>query len=371
MNSLFDATSINGMKMANRLVRSATWEGMCEVDGKPTQKLTKCYRDLAAGGVGLIVSSFAFVRWDGKQTKGQLGINSDGYIPQLEALAQAVHDEGGSIVVQMVHAGGQASSEVIGVKPIAPSAVQAEQFPGIPQEMSLEQIESVITAFGEAACRAKHAGMDGVQLHGAHGYMINQFLSPHLNKRTDEYGGGIENRTRFALRVYKTVRAEVGPDFPILIKLNAADYVEGGLEIQDAVYAAKALDEAGLDAIEISSGTRASGKKAPARLKIKEPGQEAYNLDLAKAIKAEVSCPVISVGGFRSLEKAEEAISAGEADYISMSRPLIREPGLMRRWQSGDTSKAKCISCNGCYKPATEEGGIYCIVEAKERRDKS
>ena len=368
VNSLFDPTQLNGMSLKNRLMRSATWEGMCRDDGMPTQKLINCYRDLAAGGVGLIISGYAFVRWDGKQARGQMGINSDGFMPQLESMAQAVHNEGGRICVQMVHGGGQANSEVIGVRPLAPSAVQAGQYSELPQEMNADDIESIIKAFGEAAYRAKSAGMDAVQLHGAHGYMINQFLSPHLNKRKDEYGGGIEDRIRFVMRVYETVRTAVGPDYPVLIKLNAADYVDGGLELEDAVYAAKSLDSVGLDAIEVSSGTRASGKKIPPRMKITEPDQEAYNLGLARAIKAEVECPVISVGGFRSFDLAQSVIAQGQADYISMSRPLIREPDLMRRWQSGDTGKAECISCNGCFQPASQEGGIYCVVKAKQEK---
>jgi 2,4-dienoyl-CoA reductase-like NADH-dependent reductase (Old Yellow Enzyme family) len=203
-----------------------------------------------------------------------------------------------------------------------------------------------------------------VQLHGAHGYLINQFLSPLTNRRSDEYGGSIENRSRFLFEVYQKVRVAMGNEYPLFIKLNASDNLDGGLDIDDAVYTAKKLSESGIDAIEISAGTPASGEESPAREKINKPEKEAYNLELACRIKEAVSCPVIVVGGFRSYEVAEKAISDG-MDYISMARPFIREPNLANRWLHGDRSPAKCISCNSCFKPGIKEGGIYCVVERK------
>lgn len=214
-------------------------------------------------------------------------------------------------------------------------------------------------------------GVDAVQLHGAHGYLINQFLSPLTNRRTDAYGGSFENRSRFLVEVYQTVRETVGVDFPVMIKLNASDNLEGALDIEDGVRAARLLSDAGIDAIEVSAGTSASGAKNPARNKINKPEKEAYNLTLARVIKGAVNCRVMVVGGFRSIEVAEKAILDDKMDYIAMSRPLIREPGLPNRWLQGDLSKAKCISCNGCFGPGEEEGGIYCIVEKKEREKRS
>ncbi len=378
MAALFDQTSINGMKMRNRLVRSATWEGMCDADGRPTPKLIDWYRDLARGGVGLIISGYSFIRPDGKQLPGKMGIHTDDLAPEMEALTRAVHEEGGTICIQLVHAGGQTDSANAGRQPLAPSAVAVDQFPEVPQELAKEDIADLVTAFGNAARRAKAFGFDGIQLHAAHGYLINQFLSPLTNRRTDEYGGNIENRCRFLLEVYRTVRQTVGGDYPVMIKLNGADFVDDGLTEEDAVYAARTLDSEGIDAIEVSGGTSASGAKTPARVKIREPKQEAYNLPLARQISRGVNCPVMVVGGFRSYEVAENAVrdtdpvggSRGENTgiaYIAMARPLIREPGLPRRWQQGDTSAAKCLSCNGCFKPGLTQGGIYCVSEAKER----
>jgi len=370
MKELFEGTTINGMTLANRFVRSATWEGMCDEDGRPTPKLASCYRDLAAGGVGLIITGYAFVRPDGKQLPGKMGIHRDDFAADMRALSGAAHNEGGKICMQLVHAGGQTTAKTAGRRPLAPSAVMVGQFPEEPGAMTEEDIHEIVAAFGSGARRAREYGFDAVQLHGAHGYLINQFLSPLTNRRTDSYGGSIENRCRFLLDVYRRVRSEVGPDFPVLIKLNGSDNLEGGLDIRDAVHAARLLDGEKIDAIEVSGGTSASAEKTPVRVKIDRPEREAYNLELAREIKRAVRCPVMAVGGFRSLEVVRQALSGDGIDYIAMARPFIREPRLVKRWQEGDHSPARCISCNGCFKPGLKEGGIYCVVEKKERQKK-
>ena len=367
MTTLFEETTINGLTMRNRMVRSATWEGMCDVDGRPTEKLINFYRDLTQGGIGLIVSGYTFVRPEGKGLPGKMGIHTDDFEDDYKNMIRAVHDAGGKIAVQLVHAGGQTNSENAGRQPLAPSAIQVDQFPELPAELTKQEISDIVTAFGEGARRAKAWGFDAVQLHGAHGFLINQFLSPLTNRRTDEYGGSIENRSRFLLEVYQKVRETVGTDYPVLIKLNAADNLDGGLETDDGVYAAKTLAEVGIDAIEVSAGTPASGAENPAREKINKPEKEAYNLELARRIKNAVSCPVMVVGGFRSFEVAQKTIRDDDMDYIAMARPLIREPDLPNRWLQGDHSTAKCISCNSCFGPGLEEGGIYCVIEKKEQ----
>jgi 2,4-dienoyl-CoA reductase-like NADH-dependent reductase (Old Yellow Enzyme family) len=367
MAALFDQNTINGMTLHNRLVRSATWEGMCDADGRPTEKLINCYRDLAKGGVGLIISGYAFIRPEGKQLPGQMGIHTDDFAAEMQSLTKAVHIEGGKICLQLVHTGGQTNTKHAGRQPLAPSAVEVDQYPEMPEELTKDEISDIIAAFQEGARRARAWDFDAVQLHGAHGYLINQFLSPLTNRRTDEYGGSIENRSRFLLEVYRKVREAVGSDYPVTIKLNGTDFIDGGLSVDDSLYAAKALSEEGIDAIEVSGGTPASGDQGPVRTKIKEPAQEAYNGAQAKQIKDNVNCPVMVVGGFRSFEVVEKTIKNEGIDYIAMARPFIREPDLARRWKQGDTSTAKCISCNGCFKPGIKEGGIYCVIEAKER----
>jgi 2,4-dienoyl-CoA reductase-like NADH-dependent reductase (Old Yellow Enzyme family) len=367
MTTLFEETTINGLTMRNRMVRSATWEGMCDVDGRPTEKLINFYRDLTQGGIGLIVSGYTFVRPEGKGLPGKMGIHTDDFEGDYKNMIRAVHDAGGKIAVQLVHAGGQTNSENAGRQPLAPSAIQVDQFPELPAELTKQEISDIVTAFGEGARRAKTWGFDAVQLHGAHGFLINQFLSPLTNRRTDEYGSSIENRSRFLLEVYQKVRETVGADYPVLIKLNASDNLDGGVEIDDGVYAAKKLAEVGIDAIEVSAGTPASGAENPAREKINKPEKEAYNLELARRIKNAVSCPVMVVGGFRSFEIAQKTIRDDGMDYIAMARPLIREPDLPNRWHQGDHITAKCISCNSCFGPGLEEGGIYCVIEKKEQ----
>jgi 2,4-dienoyl-CoA reductase-like NADH-dependent reductase (Old Yellow Enzyme family) len=371
MKKLFEQTTIQGMILNNRFVRSATWEGMCEKDGRPTAKLASCYRDLAAGDVGLIITGYTFVRPDGKQLPGKMGIHTDDFAAEMRNLTQVVHNEGGKICIQLVHSGAQTTTETAGRRPLAPSAVKVEQFPEEPEAMTKKDIDEIVMAFGDGARRAKEYGFDAIQLHAAHGYLINQFLSPLTNRRTDDYGGSVANRCRFLIEVYRRVRSEVGPDFPVLAKLNGSDNLEGGLDLNDAVYAARVLDKEKIDAIEVSGGTSASGDKNPVRTKIDKPGQEAYNLSLAREIKKAVRCPIMVVGGFRTLEVINKAITGDGIDYISMARPFIREPQLIRRWRQGDTSSARCISCNGCFEPGLKKGGIYCVVEEKARRKRS
>jgi 2,4-dienoyl-CoA reductase-like NADH-dependent reductase (Old Yellow Enzyme family) len=342
---------------------------MCNIDGKPGRKLIDFYGELARGNVGLIISGYAFVSPEGKQLPGKMGIHTDEFADVMKEMTRSIHAEDGRICIQLVHAGGQADSTNAGRQPFAPSALELDQYPELPAELTGEDISRIITAFGEAASRAKDWGFDAVQLHGAHGYLINQFLSPLTNRRTDEYGGSIENRCRFLLEIYGAVRSAVGADYPVMIKMNGSDNLDGGLTIKDAVFAAEKLDKAGIDCIEVSGGTPASGDSSPARTKITTPEKEAYNLQLAEQFRSAVKCPIMVVGGFRSFEVAEKAIQ-GSADYISMARPFIREPDLAKRWQDGDRSPARCISCNSCFAPGIKEGGIYCVVEKKEQEKK-
>jgi len=366
MRSVFDETQINGMTLKNRLVRSATWEGMCEDDGRPTERLIDYYRNLAAGQVGLIITGYTFVSPEGKQLPGKMGIHTDEFAAEMTAMTRAVHEEGGRICIQLVHAGGQTDSANAGRTPLAPSVVKVEQYPEKTDQMTFADIHTVINAFRAAARRAKEYGFDAVQIHGAHGYLINQFLSPLTNRRTDEYGGSIDQRCRFMMEVYWAVRDTVGQDYPVMVKLNGADHIDRGLDLKDAIYVARFLDKEGVDAIEVSGGTPASGEMSPIRKKIDSPDKEAYNMVLAKGIKAAVNCPVMVVGGFRSFEVTEQAIR-NDAEYVSMARPFIREPDLAARWQAGDHSPARCISCNACFVPGLKEGGIYCVVEKKEK----
>ncbi len=364
MSKLFEATEINGMKLSNRFVRSATWEGMAAEGGAVTPKLMDTIAALAKGGVGLIMTSHAYVRPEGQAGPWQLGIYKDELIEGLREMWLAVHEHSGRIVLQLSHAGFLAAQKLSGMIPKAPSCVEA--FTKSPcQEMTVEDIKDVVESYGKAAARAKEAGFDGVEIHSAHGYLLNQFLSPALNKRSDDYGGPVENRAKAVLEVLERVRTTVGKDFPVLIKLNSEDFIEGGISLEDSVKVGVMLQEAGIDAIELSGGCLFSGRDSPVRMGIKSEDREAYFRDAAKAFKEVVSIPLILVGGMRSLQVAEKMVDEGYADYISMSRPFIREPDLINRWASGDLSKAKCVSDNQCFRPGIAGEGIYCVVEKK------
>lgn len=367
MVGIFEKTRLSGIELENRLVRSATWEGLATDDGRVTPSLIRIHEELADGGVGLIISSYLYVRPEGKQSPGQIGAYSDDLKPGLAELARAVHDRDGKIVGQIVHCGGQAdSSQSGGLHPVAPSAVDSPGYQVVPQELTREAIHDIVASFAAAARRLQEAGFDGVQLHGAHGYLLSQFLSPLRNQRRDEYGGTLENRSRFCLEVFRAVRSAVGSEFPIMIKLNANDFLDGSTTEDDACHLAAALAAEGIDAIEISGGTPGSGKLGAARPNIESPSDEAYFLPQAEAIRrAAPTVPLMLVGGLRSLEIMEEVLGAGTADYFSMSRPLIREPGLPARWKSGDRRRAACVSCLGCFGPARRGDGVQCVQKGK------
>lgn len=366
MSKLFERTSIREMTLENRFVRSATWEGMADSDGGVTPELGDLMSELASGGVGLIITSHAYVRKEGQAGPRQLGIHQDALIPRLREMTQAVHSRGGRIVIQLAHAGIQAAHKLTGMEPLGPSAPRAEGSPG--RQMSIQEIQELLQAFGEAARRAMEAGFDGVQIHSAHGYLLSQFLSPYFNRREDQYGGPVENRARALIEVVGRVREMVGPQKPLLVKLNSEDFLEGGLTLEDSVQVGQMLAQAGVDAIEVSGGMRLSGPQyMPSRLGIKEERQEAYFRNAASAFKERVPVPIILVGGIRSFQVAERLVREGTADYISMSRPFIREPWLVNRWKSGDLRKAFCLSDNQCFGPAQAGEGIYCVVARREQ----
>lgn len=361
--TLFDQVEIGSLIVKNRFVRSATWEGMCDDSGAVTDKLLDYLATLAQGGVGLIMSGYSFVRADGKQLPGKMGIHNDAMLAGLTQLTATVHNAGSKVFCQLVHAGGQTSGKVIGCQPLAPSAIDFPSYGETPREMTLKEIDEIVDAFRAAARRAEQAGFDGVQLHGAHGYLINQFLSPLTNQRTDEYGGSLDNRMRFLLKVCSAIRAAVSPGYPLSIKLTAADHLPGGFRPDEAVVVAARLEQIGVDAIEVSSGTAASGEMSPVRQKIATPEQEAYNADYTKQIKAVVSIPVMTVGGLRSGAVLNRLLADSCADLFSLSRPLIREPDLPNRWRRDKSYTATCISCNGCFRPGLKGEGIYCVVD--------
>ena len=362
MAEIFTPWKMKDLTIPNRLVRSATWEGLAEADGTPTHDLINALGDLAEGGVGLIITGYAFILPEGRGLPKQTGVHIDAMVGPLTRISDAMHKAGGLAAMQIVHAGGQTKAEWIGGQPMGPSAMVNPAFKEEVGELSLMHIEDIIDAFAMAAARVKAAGFDAVQLHGAHGYLINQFLSPLTNRREDDYGGNPANRARFAYDVLSATRQAVGPRYPVFIKLNSADYVEGGLALEEGLAVAQGLSQRGIDGIEVSGGTPAAGKLSASRV-VKEASDEGYFLTNAVAIKKVVSCPVICVGGWRSRSEVEKALD--QVDAVALSRPFIRQPDLANRWKAGE-EKAACISCNQCFKVGMKQG-LGCGQELKKQ----
>lgn len=368
MARLFEKTAINRMKLANRFVRSATWEGMANKDGSCTERLAEMMAELARGEVGLIITGHAYVSREGQAGPGQLGVYAGELLPGLQRMTEAVHDAGGKIILQLAHAGGQASYKLTGLTPLGPSEYKTGNSVPV-KEMSREEIQFTIESFASAAERAKQADFDGVQIHAAHGYLLSQFLSPYFNKRADEFGGTLENRIRLAVEVTRAVRETVGSAWPVLVKMNSEDFLEGGLTSADMINAAKLLADEGVDAVEMSGGT---GVSDPSRQPVRtgDPAteeDEVYYREAAVRFKQQAAVPLILVGGIRSYTVAKMLVREGTSDYIAMSRPLIYEPDLIRRWHAGDTERAACISCNLCFGPAMRGKGVYCVVKEKQK----
>src|ERR1035441_4678493 len=370
MAELFERVSINGMTLANRFVRSATWEGLASREGSVTPKLTKMMVELAGNEVGLIISGYTFVSPEGQSSPGQLAIYDDRFVAGLWAMVEAVHKAGGKIALQIVHAGRFADFALTGLQPIGPSAIVKDGQTAC-RAMNKPDIANIVPAFTQAAMRAKQAGFDAIQLHAAHGFLFSQFLSPALNQRTDEYGGTLENRARFLLEVVRSIRTATGPGYPLLIKLNSEDFLEGGLTRDEAIQVSAMLEAASVDAIEFSGGTVASPEKfmpvRPGKLKI--PQDEVFYREAAKLYKAKVGIPLMLVGGIRSFETAQGLIRRGGTDYVSLGRPLICEPGLVKRWRQGDRRASDCGSCNSCFAPASDGRGVYCVTKQKKRKE--
>jgi 2,4-dienoyl-CoA reductase-like NADH-dependent reductase (Old Yellow Enzyme family) len=368
MPTIFEQTSIGGMTVANRFVRSATFEGMAKGDGSCRDEVIDLTAELARGEVALIISSHAFVEPAGRVRASQLGIHRDDLVPGLARMANVAHQNGSKILVQLAHGGCTAidpAGELVG-----PSAMRLADERTC-RELSKEEIRQVVAAFRRGAERAMEAGCDGVQIHSAHGYLLSQFLSPYFNRRTDEYGGKLFNRARIHLEVLEAIRRALGDDVPVLIKMNSDDFIDGGFTRKEMVEVAGMLDREGISAVEMSGGTALSPKGLGfSRPGIQPPGKEVYYLDAARMYKDTVSAPLVLVGGIRTYSVASSLVEEGVADFISLSRPLIREPHLVRRWHEGDTSTAACIHCNQCFGPARTGEGIYCVAEYKQKQKK-
>lgn len=362
MTRLFTEGKIGNLVVSNRLVRSATAERMADSEGYVTARLIDFYRDLARGGVGLIISGHMFVEPEGKCSPRMTAVYDNRFVPGLKNLAEAVHKEGGKAVVQINHGGAGCSAEVVS-QALSPSDISQGLYPRPARAMTEEEIRRIIKAFGLSAGRVKEAGFDGVQIHAAHGYLVNQFLSPLANQRKDRWGGSLEKRMSFLKGVAASVRDSVGPEYPVLIKLGIADGRDGGLSLQEGLKVVEALEGMGIDGVEISCGI--GGERftsSPPRIVAGE--NEGTFLPMAREARKVTSLPILLVGGFRSSKFMEETLEEGAADYISLSRPLICEPDLPLKLKKGIQDKALCISGNNCWEKKPGDGiGCKCKIE--------
>jgi 2,4-dienoyl-CoA reductase-like NADH-dependent reductase (Old Yellow Enzyme family) len=351
----FSPLVLKKFQTRNRFVRSATCEYMADGHGKPTKEFLELYKTLAKGNIGIIISGFAYVMPNGKSNPGQSGIYDDRLIPVWKEVTGIVRDSGSVFLMQIVHAGRQVRQAVNCKEIWAPSAIPDPKYKSQPREMTREQIKEVIAAFIQSAARAEEAGFHGIQLHVAHGYLLSQFLSPYTNRRTDEYGGTQENRTRIVKEILDGIKKITGGSFIISAKINCADFLDGGLELDQAVSSALIMKHAGIDFVEVSRGMSES-TLGPVPKGSETDDLEGYIRTGAAEIRRATGLPTASVGGYRSLEFMEQTLNAGDADLISLCRPLIREPDLLLKFAKNETGKSACISCNRCFNPR----GIRC-----------
>jgi 2,4-dienoyl-CoA reductase-like NADH-dependent reductase (Old Yellow Enzyme family) len=372
---LFEKSRIRSLELSNRAIRSSTWSGTGDQNGHVTGLALEFYGELAKGDIGLILTGYQYVMTNGQGLPYMLGNYDDTQTEGLKKLVDTVHREGGKIAAQLVHCLARANPKLFfreGDELWGASAIPYSAEDKVPKEMTREDIAQLVEAHAAAASRSRRSGFDGIQIHGAHGFGINQFLSPAWNRRGDMYGGSLQNRYRLVGEILEAIRGEVGKDFPVMFKLSAQDFVGDGLELPESTEIARRLANDGIDAIQVSACCSISNadKHCTKRMIVKEQ-DEAYLADFAKYIKERIKVPVIIVGGIRSVPVIDGILKERQADYISMARPFIREPHLIKRWKVGDTGNARCISCNRCFETGLEGLGISCYWERKLKEEGS
>lgn len=386
MSSIFEETAFAGMKLKNRIFRSATHEGLADAKGHPTEELTNLFIKLAKGGVGAIITGYVGVHTCGKAAPNMRMFDEDKYIEDYQNINILLKEYSTSLILQVAHGGGQTSPTVTGGEVLAPSEMKYPLGSTTARELLDGEIQEIVSSFVQAIERAKLAGFDGVQLHAAHGYLLSEFLSPNMNRRKDRWGGSVENRFRIIGEILYRAREKVG-SFPILMKYSAYDGDKNGMRIEDAIKIAILFQEAGGDAIEVSCGGIHDGfssvrmreipteaivnmmaafkqmsafKKTLLKLAIpflvkKNTPTFNYNVTASEKIKAEVDIPVIVVGGIRTLEDIEAIIGQRKADYVALCRPFIIEPDIVNKFAAGKQKESRCINCGYCLLGAWDK----------------
>ena len=371
-STLFSPFHIRTLEIKNRIVMPPMATHYATPEGFVTDRQIAYYAERAKGGVGYLTTEHTGILQQGKASPRMLLVSTDEHIHGLKRLGEAVHAVGGRMVIQINHAGRQTLSSVTGMPIVGPSPIpvpsaSAPSGDNIPRELSLSEIQQITEAFSTAARRVKEAGADGLELHMAHGYLICSFLSPFSNKRTDQYGGGVERRARFAVEVLRAVRTQVGPDYPVICRLSGDEYVEGGLRIEDTIRIGKILEKEGADALHVSACNAAS-------VFLNHPPyyvNEGIFVPLAHSVRSAVSIPVIAVGRIRKPSMADQIISDGKADLVSMGRALIADPHMPRKAKEGRLEDiVPCISCNRCIQTLRKDS-VRCSVNPETGNEAS
>jgi 2,4-dienoyl-CoA reductase-like NADH-dependent reductase (Old Yellow Enzyme family) len=361
MSLLFEPHEFAGIKVRNRFVRSATVNNLTNEGNRITPGLWKLYTDLARGGVGLIMAGVWRPKreWYAGHYFQQPCLDMPGIEDEIRALVEEVHRLGAAFVPQI------SPPFMINGKRVGGSSADVSIVPGPLDEHDIADIGN---AYCDAGRVIRGAGCDGVQLHCCHNDVLSRMISPSFNQRTDQYGGSAENRARLVLELVRELKEGAGEDFPVMIKVNASDFREGGMTMVDAAEIASLLASGGICAIEPSSGG-AGASYTPSGPIAKDEWHEGYLIEHAARIKEAVHVPIMVVGGMRNLNMMEEVVASGKGDLISMCRPFIREPDLINRWLSGDISPSQCDSCDGCLRETERREKLRCVVTT--RRDGS
>lgn len=368
---LFSAGRIGPLTLKNRIVMAPMTTRRADAEGHVTDAAIAYYVARAQGGVGLITVEMAAPERAGKHRNFELALHDDRFLPGLTRLVTAIHAAGAKASIQIGHGGGHTRLDIAGVTPIAPSAIPHSVQEGhteviVPEAMTPARIAQTVAAFAEAAARAAKAGFDAVEIHGAHGYLLSQFLAPLENRREDEYGGSLENRARFALEIIRAVKRAV-PRLAVIFRMNGDDFFEGGMPPSEAVPVAVWAVEAGADAIHMTGGHYRSQPSAAIMIPPMATARTPFS-GFADAVRRAVAVPVISVGRYGDPAEAQAAITGGKADFIALGRPLLADPDWVRKAERGDAVR-RCLACNTCVDGMRAGSALHCLVNPLAGRE--
>jgi 2,4-dienoyl-CoA reductase-like NADH-dependent reductase (Old Yellow Enzyme family)/thioredoxin reductase len=367
MKHLFSSYQIGNLQLKNRIIMPSVASFLVEPDGTMNERAVEHYRLRASGGVAMVITEACAVSPEGVVSDHQARIYDDKFIKGLARIADVIRSQGAVPAVQVHHGGRQTSPKVIGRRPLAPSPLPCPTIRGEVEVLTEAGIHDLVMKFGDAAERAVDAGFELVEIHGGHGYLINQFLSPYSNIREDKYGGSTEGRSRFAVEIIEEIQRRIGKDYPLSFKISAQEFVENGLTVAESIKILKILSGSGLDVVQVSAGNDATPEWISQPMYM----ERACLADSAATVKEALHIPVMAVGRINDPVLAEELLSRGMADLICMGRGLLADPELPRKAQEGRLDEIRmCIACNNCMESIFKRGRVECLVNPSLGREK-